>query len=39
MVMIERQKPVEQDIVERRSNFSPVEENFTNEQAKLEASR
>ena len=29
MVMIERQKPVEQDMVERRSNFNPVEENFT----------
>ena len=39
MVMIERQKPVEQDMVERRSNFNPVEENFTSEQAKLEASR
>ncbi len=39
MVMIERQKPVEQDMVERRSNFNPVEENFTAEQAKLEASR
>ena len=37
--MTERQKPVEQDMILRRSNFDPVEENFTDEQAKLEASR
>ncbi|MBE7706524.1 MAG: NADPH-dependent glutamate synthase [Cyanobacteria bacterium SIG30] len=37
--MIERQRPIEQDMVKRRSNFDPVEENFTDEQAKLEASR
>lgn len=36
---IERQKPVEQDKFERRHNFEPVEENFTPEQASLEASR
>ena len=36
---IERQKPVEQDKFERRHNFEAVEENFTPEQAKLEASR
>ena len=34
-----RQKPVEQDNIERRKNFNAVEENFTSEQAKLEASR
>ena len=39
MALIERQKPVEQDMVKRRSNFDPVEENFTDEQAQLEASR
>ncbi len=36
---IERQKPVEQDKFERRHNFEAVEENFTPEQANLEASR
>ena len=39
MAIIERQKPIEQDKVERRSNFNAVEENFTSEQASLEASR
>lgn len=34
-----RQKPKEQDRMERRHNFLPVEENFTPEQAKEEASR
>ena len=34
-----RQKPVEQDRYERRNNFNAVEENFTYEQAKQEASR
>ena len=37
--MAERQHQFEQDPGERRSNFNPVEENFTPEQAKLEASR
>jgi len=36
---MERQKPTEQDKIQRRSNFGPVEENFTPEQAKNEASR
>jgi len=36
---IERQKPAEQDKIKRRHNFDPVEENFTPEQAHLEASR
>ena len=35
----ERQKPVEQDKIKRRSNFDAVESNFTEEQMKLEASR
>jgi len=35
----ERQKPVEQDAIQRRSNFDAVEENFTKEQALDEASR
>ena len=39
MAAIERQKPVEQDMIKRRSNFDPVEENLTDAQAKLEASR
>ena len=34
-----RQRPVEQDRFERRTNFNAVEDNLTNEQAKLEASR
>ena len=34
-----RQKPKEQDRMERRHNFLPVEENFTPEQVKEEASR
>ena len=34
-----RQKPKEQDKFERRHNFLPVEENFTLEQVKEEASR
>ena len=36
---MDRQKPHEQDKMERRNNFLPVEENFTEEQAKAEASR
>ena len=39
MSKAERQRPHEQDEVKRRSNFDPVEENFTPEQAALEASR
>ncbi len=39
MNKIERQHAAEQDMVQRRSNFDPVEENFTPEQAQLEASR
>ncbi len=35
----ERQRPVEQDAIQRRSNFDAVEENFTKEQALAEASR
>ena len=37
--MMERQRPIEQDKIKRRSNFDAVEENFTDEQAKNEASR
>ncbi len=37
--IIQRQKAHEQDKFERRKNFNAVEENFTQEQAKLEASR
>lgn len=36
---IERQRVQEQDKIERRSNFNPVESNLTPEQVKLEASR
>ncbi len=36
---MERQHPKEQDKIKRRSNFEPVEENFTDEQAFAEASR
>ena len=36
---MERQHPVEQDKIKRRSNFEAVEENFTDEQALNEASR
>ena len=36
---MERQRPKEQDKVQRRSNFEAVEENFTPEQVKNEASR
>lgn len=39
MEKVERQHPKEQDKIQRRSNFEPVEENFTPEQVKLEASR
>ena len=35
----ERQKAKEQDSILRRSNFEPVEENFTKEQVELEVSR
>ncbi len=34
-----RQRPHEQDKIERRHNFLPVEDNFTAEQVKAEASR
>jgi len=34
-----RQIPIEQDKIQRRSNFNAVEENLTAEQVKLEASR
>ena len=34
-----RQRPIEQDKIQRRSNFNAVEENLTAEQVKLEASR
>jgi len=37
--MTERQRPIEQDRIKRRSNFDAVEENFTEEQALKEASR
>ena len=36
---VERQRQKEQDRFERRTNFNAVEENFTPEQASLEASR
>lgn len=36
---MERQRVQEQDKILRRSNFNPVESNFTAEQAKIEASR
>lgn len=36
---VERQKVQEQDKIQRRSNFDPVESNLTPEQVKLEASR
>lgn len=36
---VERQKVQEQDKVQRRSNFDPVESNLTPEQVELEASR
>lgn len=36
---MERQRVQEQDKIQRRSNFNPVESNFTAEQAKIEASR
>lgn len=39
MEKIERQHPQEQCAIQRRSNFDAVEENFTPEQARLEASR
>ena len=39
MASQERQRPVEQDAIQRRSNFDAVEENFTKEQALAEASR
>lgn len=39
MNKIERQHPVEQDSILRRTNFDAVENNFTDEQAQLEASR
>ncbi len=37
--MADRQHAIEQDKIKRRSNFNPVEENFTEEQANTEASR
>lgn len=36
---VERQHVKEQDKIQRRSNFDPVESNLTEEQVKLEASR
>lgn len=39
MTKVERQHPKEQCEFERRKNFESVEESFTEEQAKLEASR
>lgn len=36
---VERQHVKEQDKIQRRSNFEPVEHNLTEEQVKLEASR
>lgn len=39
MSKVERQHPREQDAIKRRGNFESVEENFTAEQAALEASR
>ena len=36
---MDRQRPAEQDKIKRRSNFEPVEENFTPAQAYNEASR
>ena len=39
MASQERQRPVEQDAIQRRSNFDAVEENFTKQQALAEASR
>lgn len=36
---VERQRVQEQDKIQRRSNFEPVENNLTPEQVKLEASR
>ena len=38
-MVVERQRVEEQDKIERRSNFEPVESNLTPEQVKLEASR
>ena len=38
-MVVERQRVKEQDKIERRSNFDPVESNLTPEQVKLEASR
>ncbi len=38
-MVVERQRVQEQDKIERRSNFNPVESNLTPEQVKLEASR
>lgn len=38
-MVVERQRVQEQDKIQRRSNFDPVESNLTPEQVKLEASR
>ena len=38
-MVVERQRVKEQDKIERRSNFEPVESNLTDEQIKLEVSR
>ncbi len=38
-MVVERQRVQEQDKIQRRSNFDPVESNLTKEQVKLEASR
>ena len=39
MEKIERQRPIEQDRLKRRSNFDAVESNLTKEQVSVEASR
>lgn len=38
-MVVERQRVQEQDKIQRRTNFDPVESNLTPEQVKLEASR
>ena len=38
-MVVERQRVQEEDKIQRRSNFEPVESNLTQEQVKLEASR
>ena len=38
-MVVERQRVKEQDKIQRRSNFDPVESNLTPEQVKIEADR